>query len=265
LNTVYSKDSTVIAYDVYGEGPSLIYITGASCHRTFEPIVEDVRILSRVFKVYSYDRRGRGNSGNNETYTIKKEIEDIESIIDISGEPTFLFGHSSGAVLALEAALHLGQKVKKIAIYDAPYVSDLNEQLEYMKLEIQIRNLISKKMYSKAIKVFLAKIGMPRLFTLMLPLFPGWKEIKALAPTLLYDIELTKVFPPLEKLSRIEIPTLILTGQKSPNTIKVVADQMSQVIRNCSFEIVKDQNHLVDTKVIMPFLINHFNDVKSIN
>jgi hypothetical protein len=46
-----------------------------------------------------------------------------------------VFGISSGAALAFEAALALGGKVKKLAIYEAPYNDDDARQAwkEYRK------------------------------------------------------------------------------------------------------------------------------------
>jgi hypothetical protein len=60
------------------------YITGASCHRLFMPIVQDAKIFATEFTVYNYDRRGRGDSGNTLPYTMEHEIEDIEAMIDVA-------------------------------------------------------------------------------------------------------------------------------------------------------------------------------------
>lgn len=103
MKTTRSKDGTTLAYDVYGSGPALLYITGASCYRSFKPIVQDAKVFATEFTVYSYDRRGRGDSGN--------------------------------TLLALEAALLLGSKVQKVVMYDASYVHDEKEKAEYKHLK----------------------------------------------------------------------------------------------------------------------------------
>lgn len=101
MRTTTSRDGTVLAYDVYGSGPALIYITGAICFRSFMPIVQDAKAFAKEFTVYNYDRRGRGDSGNTLPWSVAGEVEDIEALIDAAGGKAYLYGHSSGAVLAL--------------------------------------------------------------------------------------------------------------------------------------------------------------------
>jgi len=254
MKTTQSKDGTTLAYDVYGHGPALIYITGASCHRSFKPIVKDARIFATEFTVYNYDRRGRGDSGNTLPYTIEREIEDIEAMIDVAGGTAYLYGHSSGAVLALEAALRLGSKVQKVFLYDAPYVQDEEKKVEYNQLSENIHKLLDNGQNAEAMTTFLKGIGMPAVFVLLLPLFPGWKTIKALAPTLAYDIVLTQDMPPIERATQISIPMQIAVGEKSPPSMHVVSRQLSKAIPNAKFVQVAGQDHMVHAKTLLPFL-----------
>ena len=90
MKTTKSKDGTTLAYDVYGSGPALIYITGASCFRSFKPIMQDVKVFAKEFTVYNYDRRGRGDSGNTLPCSLEREVEDIEAMIDAAGGTAYL-------------------------------------------------------------------------------------------------------------------------------------------------------------------------------
>src|SRR2546429_9261690 len=119
MNQVVSKDGTVIAFDLSGKGPAVILVTGALTTRADWSHL--AACLAPHFSVFAYDRRGRGDSGDTLPYAVEREVEDIEALIDEAGGSAFLFGHSSGAALVLEAALLLGEKVKKIAMYEAPY------------------------------------------------------------------------------------------------------------------------------------------------
>jgi pimeloyl-ACP methyl ester carboxylesterase len=118
---VTSKDGTRIAYEKQGEGPAVILITGALGVRMSPDLAER---LAEHFTVYNFDRRGRGNSSDTLPYAVEREIEDIEALIDESGKQggtgsAYLFGISSGAALALEAANKLGVgKVTKQALYE---------------------------------------------------------------------------------------------------------------------------------------------------
>jgi pimeloyl-ACP methyl ester carboxylesterase len=258
MKTTQSKDGTTLAYDVYGNGPALIYITGASCHRSFKPIVQDAKIFASEFTVYNYDRRGRGNSGNTLPYTMEREIEDIEAIIDSAGGTAYLYGHSSGAVLALEAALRLSNKVQKVIMYDAPYVRDEEKKVEYNQLSQKIHKLLDNGKNAEAMSTFLKGIGMPKLFVLLLPLFPGWRTMKALAPTLAYDIALTQDMPPVERATRISVPTQIIVGEKSPPSIHDVGRQLMKAIPNAKFVQLTGQDHMVNAKTLLPLLSGFF-------
>jgi pimeloyl-ACP methyl ester carboxylesterase len=254
MKITQSKDGTTLAYDVYGSGPALIYITGASCHRSFKPIVQDAKVFATEFTVYNYDRRGRGESGNTLPYSIEREIEDIEAIIDAAGGTAYLYGHSSGAVLALEAALRLGSKVQKVFMYDAPYVHDEEKKVEYKQLSEKIHKLLDSGKNAKAMITFLKGIGMPKVFVLLLPLFPGWRTMKALAPTLAYDIALTQDMPPVERATRISIPMQITVGEKSPASIHIVSHQLTKAIPNAKFVQLAGQDHMVNAKNLLPLL-----------
>lgn len=255
MQTVTSKDGTKIAYDMYGNGPALIYITGASCFRNFMPIVSDAKAFGKAFTVYNYDRRGRGDSGNTLPWSVEREIDDIEALIDAAGGKAYLYGHSSGAVLALEAAMRLGNKVQKAVIYDTSNVHDEKEKATYAVLGDKTRKLLDAGENAKAMKGFLVGIGMPKVFVTLLPLFPGWKTMKALAPTLAYDIALTADLPPYKRAEKITIPVKIIVGEKSPAGLHDVASQLAQAIPNAKSTVLAGQDHMVGPKALMPLLV----------
>jgi len=124
METVRSADGTPIAYDRTGQGPVLIMVGGAMTTRISGSRPQLASLLADRFTVIDYDRRGRGDSGDTQPYTPQREIEDIEALIDATGPAASLYGHSSGGCLALDAAVQLGPKVSKLAIYEAPYNDD---------------------------------------------------------------------------------------------------------------------------------------------
>src|SRR5438445_6154670 len=111
---VASKDGTKIAYDKVGHGPLLILVLGALNSR--KSGVKLAELLASRFTVISYDRRGRGDSADTPPYSPEREVEDVAALIDEAGGPACLYGHSSGAAIALKAATKLGRQVRKIAI-----------------------------------------------------------------------------------------------------------------------------------------------------
>ena len=191
MKTTRSKDGTTLAYEVYGSGPPLICITGASCFRSFKPVVKDAKGFAKEFTVFSYDRRGRGDSGNTLPYSIDREVDDVEAMINAAGGSAHLYGHSSGAVLALESALRLGGKVRKVAIYDAAYVHAEAAKAEYLQLSEDVCRLLQQGKNSEAMTSFFKGIGIPGFFVFFLRLTSDWRTMVALAPTLAYDIALS--------------------------------------------------------------------------
>jgi pimeloyl-ACP methyl ester carboxylesterase len=254
MKTIQSKDGTRLAYDVYGSGPALIYITGASCFRSFWPIVQDAKAFAKEFTVYNYDRRGRGDSTDTPPYAVEREVEDIEALIDAAGGKASLYGHSSGAVLALEAALRLGDKVDKVVMYDPSYVHDEAEKSQYNNLSLQVHKLLQDGKNAQAMTTFLKGIGMPKLFVYLIRFMPGWKTMVALAPTLAYDIALTRDLPPVDRASQVSVPVQVMVGEKSPASIHNVASQLTKAIPGAAFIQLAGQDHMVSAKALLPVL-----------
>jgi len=114
MHTITAPDGTTIAYDRTGAGEPLILIGGAFSYRRFPGQVKLAQLLSARFTVYSYDRRGRGDSGDTPPYAPERELEDIEALIADVGGPVFVYGHSSGGALALHTARR-GAPITKLA------------------------------------------------------------------------------------------------------------------------------------------------------
>lgn len=121
---VTSRDGTRIAYTKIGAGEPVVLVDGALCHRAFGPNAALAEALARGFAVITYDRRGRGESGDAGEYAVEREIEDLEALIDAAaGGSAHVYGISSGAALALEAAARL-DSIRSLALYEAPFVVD---------------------------------------------------------------------------------------------------------------------------------------------
>ncbi|MFD6397717.1 alpha/beta fold hydrolase [Nocardia sp. NPDC060249] len=249
-----SKDGTELAYDVSGDGPALVYITGATCFRRFRPIAGDVRVFATRFTVYNYDRRGRGESGDVQPYAIAREVDDIEAMVDTAGGRAILYGHSSGAALALEAAVRMPDKLDRVVIYDAPYVHDEAERASYAELAATVRALLDQAKNARALKAFLRGIGMPGAFVALLPLFPGWKTMKALAPTLMYDIAITETLPPVQRFEKIRIPVKVVVGEKNPPGMHQVSRELAAAIPQATRQVLAGQDHMVSAKALLPIL-----------
>src|SRR5690606_19712949 len=101
---------------------AVILVAGATQYRLVDQKVTPRLIaqLAENFTVINYDRRGRGESSDKWPYAVAREVEDIEAVMEVVGGQAYLFGMSSGAVLALEAAAAMPRKVLGAALYEPP-------------------------------------------------------------------------------------------------------------------------------------------------
>ncbi len=250
-----SADGTHLAYEIHGNGPPLVYVTGAICHRTFGPIRSGAQVLSGAFRVLTYDRRGRGDSGDSAEWSLDREVEDISALIDELGGSALLYGHSSGAVLAVHAARRLGDRVQRVVLYDASWVADEGEATTYAVLRAEVDALLTRGRHGRALQHFLVGIGMPRVFAALLPLMPGWSRLRALAPTLRHDMDLTAQPPPLDAAAEITVPVHVMVGERSSVDLHLVASALAAAIPGATHEVLAGQDHMVSEKVLLPSLI----------
>lgn len=256
MNATTSKDGTTIAYDVYGSGSALLFITGATCFRSFEPVLHTAFVFAEQFRVYNYDRRGRGDSGNTLPYTGEREVEDIEALIDAAGGSAFLYGHSSGAILALEAAMRLGDKVRKLVMYDPSYAPDEASQRALKELYQGVSALLEHGKHDEAIRLFWEGIGLPQEAIAGMQHSRAWATMRALAPTLAYDMRLASDLPPIAHASQLTTPTQIMVGAESPTSIHKTANQLREAIPNARYTRLAGQDHLPNPEVVLPVLLS---------
>jgi pimeloyl-ACP methyl ester carboxylesterase len=260
MNKVISKDGTEIAYDKQGQGPAVILVDGALGYRSFGPMPELAKLLSTHFTVVTYDRRGRGKSGDNKPYALDREIEDIEALTDQVGGFSYLYGISSGACLALEVAIKLGNKVKKLAIYEAPYKSGENALEEWTEYNQQLAKALAENRKGDAVALFVRFVGTPPDQIEGMREAPMWSMFESVAPTLLYDAAAMganrKV--PIERLSHITASTLVMHGGAGHAFIKQTALNLSKAIPNAEFLTIEGQTHAVASEVIAPVLAKFF-------
>lgn len=258
MNKVISKDGTSIVFDQLGAGPAVIFIAGALCDRTYTPL----SALSKLFTIVNYDRRGRGDSGNTLPYDVAREIEDIDALIDEMGGSVYLYGHSSGAALALEATLKLDKKIKKLAIYEPPYNTDEKAQKESEIFEKQLQKLLDSNLRGEAIEFFLKSAGMPDEAVKGMQQSQSWSNYEALAPTIAYDNAVVGGMVPIKRASTISVPTLIMHGSESYSFMSDAALALHKAIPNSQYKVLKDQTHEVKPEVLVPFLIDFFKSNK---
>jgi pimeloyl-ACP methyl ester carboxylesterase len=263
MDTVRSKDGTTIAFDKQGEGPALILVDGALITRAAGSKPELARILGKGFSVYCYDRRGRGDSGDTQPYAVEREIEDIDALIDGAGGSAFIFGHSSGGCLALDATAALGQKIEKLAIYEAPYDDDPQTQRAWGEYLQSLTEALASDRRGDAVALFLAFLGIPEAQIEGMRQAPFWAGMEAVAPTLAYDhagILGTDRAIPAERAAGIRVPTLVMTGGNGATFMIETAQTLSKTIPGAELRTLDGQAHDVQPEALAPALVGFFTD-----
>jgi pimeloyl-ACP methyl ester carboxylesterase len=261
MDTVISNDGTKIAYDKQGDGPALILVDGAMCSRSTGSKPELTSLLAPHFTVYSYDRRGRGDSGDTSPYAVEREIEDIETLIDEAGRTAYLYGHSSGGSLALEAAVKIGSKVKKLAMYEAPYNDDPEAQRAWGEYIEQLTEILAANRRGDAIALFMKYVGVPAEQIDGMRGTPFWPNLEAIAPTLAYDH--TAILGqdgsiPTQRAARALMPTLVMNGGASYPFMYDTARALSKAMPHAELRTLEGQTHEVSPEALAPVLVEFF-------
>ncbi|MBB5331266.1 alpha/beta fold hydrolase [Tunturiibacter gelidoferens] len=260
MSRVVSKDGTEIAYDREGSGAAVVLVDGALGTRSTSTKPELVRLLAQRFTAYSYDRRGRGESGDTGPYAVAREVEDIEALIMEAGGTAFVYGHSSGAALGLEAALALGRKVRALAMYEAPYNDDEAAQQSRKKYVIELEALLAEGRREDAVLLFLEHLQIPAQQVEMMRGLPLWGEFMAAAPTLAYDAavlgETGRV--PVERAALLEPPALVMNGGASYPFMAETAQTLSKIMPQAHLHVLEGQTHGANPTVLAPVLAQFF-------
>jgi pimeloyl-ACP methyl ester carboxylesterase len=277
MKTVTSKDGTIIAYEQSGQGQPVILVTGALGVRYDSNLAD---LLAKHFTVINYDRRGRGSSTDTPPYAVQREVEDIEALIGAVGGSAFLYGLSSGAVLALETASKLPGKVRKLAMYEPPFIVDDSHPPLPSDYVAQLNHAIAEGRRGDAVEIFMTKaIGIPAEFVAQMRSAPvrevwgddpdtmkppEWSDMEKVAHTLAYDGTVmgdTMSGKPLPagKWASNTSPTLVITGGNSEGFFHSGAKALVDGLHNAQHRILEGQDHAVSPAALAPMLIEFFN------
>jgi pimeloyl-ACP methyl ester carboxylesterase len=259
MATITSKDGTKIAYDRQGQGPAMLLIDGAMCYRASGPMGPLAAQLKDQFTVYTYDRRGRGDSSDTMPYAVECEIEDIAGLIDEAGGSAFVYGISSGAVLALRAAARLGNKVTKLALYEPPFTSGEAAQKAAKAYTQQLIALLAQGKRGEAVALFMQRVGLPDEAIAGMRQAPSWPAMEALAPTLAYDdAVMDDGSLPGEAAKAADQPALVMDGGDSPAFMQAAAQALAKAMPHAKLLTLEGQTHDVKPEVLGPVLARFF-------
>lgn len=281
LQTVTSADGTSIAFEQVGDGPAVILVGGAFNDRS--TVAALAATLAPDFTAIAYDRRGRGASrdnsasrdhsarGNHSAGTgvagraagraaVEREVADIAALIAYAGGSASVFGHSSGAVLALEAAQR-GLPITRLALYEPSYVVDGARARPGIDLLDRLQALVDQDRREEAATLFLTEaVGAPPEVVEGMRASQMWGWFTGLAHTLPYDVAVCGPGNdlPADRLATIAAPTLAIGGSLSPAWLRAAARAVADAVPGGRYVTLDGQDHgvLHQPDALRPLLVD---------
>ena len=240
METVQSSDGTPIAFQRSGSGPPLVLAHAAIVdHRSWARVAP---LLARHFTVYALDRRGRGASGAAPLYAVEREVDDLCAVLDAAGAPAYLLGHSSGAILALEAALRR-PGLRGLVLYEPPLIGA--GQRPPAGLAERLEGLVAAGEHEAALRAFLREgPGLTEVEIDRMAAGPNWAASVALAHTTPYDARIVDGYMPDRRRLRVfQPPALLLVGEASPGRMQAGAEALAAALPRGRIALLAGQKH----------------------
>jgi pimeloyl-ACP methyl ester carboxylesterase len=251
-----SSDGTVIAFTAWGAGEPLIIIDGATAYPAINPTNEEIgRLLSDDFRTYAYDRRGRGQSTDTAPYAVAREIEDLAALIEVAGAPATVFGWSSGAVLALDAAA-AGLPISRLALFEPPFVVDDSRPPLPADYVERLDAAVADGRPGDAAELFLtAAAGLPPEAVAGVRQSDFWPVMEAVAPTIAYDgrimgTTMSGAPLPRDRWAGLTVPTLVMHGTGTFPFIVAGAQALADLLPTATLRAVKGEQHSAPADVL---------------
>jgi len=265
MQKVTSKDGTEIAHEKHGSGPAVIMVHGAIVHRASDPsITQLAELLSKHFTVYHYDRRGRGDSGDTQPFTKKREIEDLQALVEDAGGKALVFGISSGSAVALDTAA-VTPGISKLVVYEAPFIVDDSRQPAPADYTQHLTKLAAEGKRDEAVEYFLTQaVGIPAEYVGGMKQDQAtWAGMTGVAHTIAYDAafvgDVMQGKPlPTDRWAKVTAPVLVADGGASDAWMHNGADALAKVLPHVSRQTLEGQTHDVDPNVLAPVIIEFF-------
>jgi pimeloyl-ACP methyl ester carboxylesterase len=256
MDSVTSRDGTTLGFDRLGQGPPVVLVCGGSVDRMSNASL--AAELADAFTVFNFDRRGRGESGDTAPYAVEREVEDIDAVITEAGGSAHLYGSSSGAALALEAAAS-GLDIERLALWEPPFILDERRRPPADTAKTY-DDLVAAGRRGDAVEYFMSKVvGLPDEFVAQARSSPWWPAQEALAHTLAYDATVMGDYSlPTDRAAAVKVPTLVLAGDSSFPGMTEAAHALAESVPDADVRTMEGQSHDVSAEVLAPALKEFF-------
>lgn len=244
--TVTSTDGTVIAYQRQGNGDPVIVVNTVAEDRS--GLSGLAGLLAEHFTVYTYDRRGRGESGDTKPYAPEREVEDLAALVEAAGGRTSLISGSAGCVLCLDACTALGESISSLYLFEPPFIVNNGRSPMPADYVERVESLVATGDRSAAVEYFMTKaLRVPAEFVAGMKADPSWASMERYAHTYAYDGRIcagTQEGKPLPRDRwQTEAPVLVAIGENSEPYFNEGARALADLLPHVSVETLPGQDH----------------------
>ncbi|MFI5773242.1 alpha/beta fold hydrolase [Streptomyces sp. NPDC051658] len=256
MDKILSRDGTMIAYRHRGEGPPVILVGGSlGTAATEAPLA---RLLAPHFHVVTYDRRGRGSSGDSGPYAVEREIDDLATLVTAVGGRASVFGMGAGGALALEAQA-AGLPVDLLAVYEPPYTPSASGLQYKACCTSRLHRLLTTGDRAGAVELFLSVTGVPADMIARMRRAPLWSDLVAMAHTLAYDDALLgNGAIPAARFASVTARTLVICGGSSPTPARQSTRALAEILPRARHRTLTGQTRDLAPQAVAPVLTEFF-------
>ena len=227
-----------------GSGPPLVLVHGTAADTTAFRRLEP--LLMPHFTVVAVERRGRRGSGDTEEYSLEAEFADLAAVLETLDEP-IVFGHSFGANVALGAALD-GAVIGALVLYEPGRRRDLRTEVRR-----EVAALVAGGDRTAALRLALREFSeFPEEWLDELLETAPWQERLGYAHTIARELEAYDAYD-YGDISRLDIPTLFLVGERSPETDRNYAHELAARLPRARVAVLAGEGH--DATMTAPDLV----------
>ena len=237
-----STDGTAIAWTRQGEGPAIVMVSSVMASRARTPQPGLPATLARHFSVLTYDRRGTGESGSQAPYAVEREFEDLALLLELAGPDASVYGFSSGATLALLAAVE-GVPISRLLLLEPPLVPDPDVgPLNEARRRLDIDRADARRWFDEEIT------GIPPHIRAQFP--PLTDADLANAPAMLHELTFLPGTTP-ERFRSVTVPTLLMASDHTAPTLLEAVRNLGRVVPNAVVRVLPGQWHGIDDDTLV--------------
>ncbi|WP_439693015.1 alpha/beta fold hydrolase [Curtobacterium sp. SP.BCo] len=250
--TVVSADGTVIAVSDAGTGPALVVVGGAFDHHGTPFVTALSAELRDRYRVVTYDRRGRGASGDTEPWTIEREVEDLAAVVASIGAPTAALGLCVGAGVVLRG-LAAGIPIDAAVLWEPPYRATVDPHADDVVFADALDEHVEAGRRAQAVRAFLTQVlGVPMGQVTALRLKGAlWRSLVVDAHVLSRDVRvLNGLAIPERTAAAVGVPVLVGAGGEGLEWMRQAARAVVEAVPGSEYTEVPGQGHVPEPRAV---------------